>query len=110
MPPASFPFIPNPSKTEVKPPPGAVDAHCHVFGRKQISLAPERNNALAMRRRKSCARCTTFSFDKNVIVQASCHARTTAKVGTPLSGETVRRRGIAFVDDEVSDSELVSNT
>ena len=27
-----LPFHPNPSKPKIKPPKGAVDAHCHVFG------------------------------------------------------------------------------
>ena len=27
-----LPFHPNPSKPAFTPPPGAVDAHCHVFG------------------------------------------------------------------------------
>ena len=37
--PGYVPFHPNPSKPKFKPPAGAVDAHCHVFGpESEISL------------------------------------------------------------------------
>jgi len=35
MSPGYIPFDPNPSKPKFKPPPGAVDAYCHVFGPEQ---------------------------------------------------------------------------
>ena len=38
-----IPFHPNPSKPKYKPPAGAVDAHCHVFGpESRFPYAPER--------------------------------------------------------------------
>jgi 2-pyrone-4,6-dicarboxylate lactonase len=38
-----IPFHPNPSKPAYKPPAGAVDAHCHVFGPEAVfPYAPER--------------------------------------------------------------------
>ena len=36
-------FQPNPSRPRFTPPPGAVDAHCHVFGPgAEFPYAPER--------------------------------------------------------------------
>lgn len=36
-------FHPSPSKPRFTPPPGAVDAHCHVFGPAAVfPYAPER--------------------------------------------------------------------
>ena len=36
-------FDPNPSKPDFRPPAGAVDAHCHVFGPGDVfPYAPER--------------------------------------------------------------------
>ena len=41
--PGWIPFHPNPSKPRFTPPPGAVDAHCHVFGPGDVfPYAPER--------------------------------------------------------------------
>src|SRR5438874_13215242 len=38
-----IPFHPNPSKPKYRPPPGAVDAHCHVYGpEERFPYAPER--------------------------------------------------------------------
>ena len=38
-----IPFDPDPSKPIYRPPPGAVDAHCHVFGPEdKFPYAPER--------------------------------------------------------------------
>src|SRR5208282_2046194 len=43
MSPGYVPFHPNPSKPKFKPPAGAVDAHCHVFGpESEFPYAPER--------------------------------------------------------------------
>ena len=37
-------YHPNPSRPEYRVPPGAVDAHCHVFGPgDQFPFAPERS-------------------------------------------------------------------
>ena len=38
-----IPFHPNPSEPKYKPPAGAVDAHCHVFGPEaKFPFAPKR--------------------------------------------------------------------
>ena len=38
-----LPFHPNPRNPVFTPPPGAVDAHCHVFGpANEFPYAPER--------------------------------------------------------------------
>jgi 2-pyrone-4,6-dicarboxylate lactonase len=43
MDPDWLPFHPHPSKPVFAPPPGAVDAHCHVFGpAAKRPFAPER--------------------------------------------------------------------
>ena len=53
-------FHPNPSKPRFTPPPGAVDAHCHVFGPAAVfPYAPERKYAPATLRGSSSSRCAT---------------------------------------------------
>ncbi len=68
-------FHPNPSVPRFRAPAGAVDAHCHVFGPgAKFPYAPERKytpcdatceQLFALRDR--------LGFERNVIVQATCH-------------------------------------
>lgn len=97
-----------PSKPRFTPPPGAVDAHCHVFGpQAQFPFSPKAKylpqdagpEALfALRER--------LGFARNVIVQASCHGTDNAATlnGIAVSGGTCR--GVAVVDPAISDEEL----
>ena len=68
-----IPFHPNPSKPKYKPPAGAVDAHCHVFGPEaKFPYAPERKyTPCDAPKEKLFALRDFLGFDKNVIVQAS---------------------------------------
>ena len=70
-----IPFHSNPSKPRYKPPPGAVDAHCHVFGpASSFPTRPSANTRPATRRKEKLFALRDFlGFDKNVIVQATCH-------------------------------------
>src|SRR5207248_11106203 len=72
-----IPFITNPSKPKFKPPAGAVDAHCHVFGPEaRFAYAPERKyTPCDAPKEKLFALRDFLGFDKNVIVQASCHSK-----------------------------------
>ena len=72
-----IPFHPNPSKPQYKPPAGAVDAHCHVFGpESKFPYAPERKyTPCDAPKEKLFALRDFLGFDKNVIVQASCHSK-----------------------------------
>ena len=77
MSPGYIPFHPNPSKPTYKPLAGAVDAHCHVFGpESRFPYAPERKyTPCDAPKEKLFALRDFLGFDKNVIVQASCHAK-----------------------------------
>ena len=70
-----LPFHPNPSRPRFRLPAGAVDAHCHVFGPgDQFPFAPERKytpcDASAA---QLFALRDHLGFERNVIVQATCH-------------------------------------
>src|ERR1700730_4757953 len=103
-----IPFHPHPSKPRYKPPPGAVDAHCHVFGpESKFPFAPERKYTPGDAPKEKLFALRDFlGFDKNVIVQASCHAKDNRATVDALEAANGRARGIAFVGEEVSDSEL----
>ena len=72
-----IPFHPSPSKPTYAPPAGAVDAHCHVFGpESKFPYASERKyTPCGAPKEKLFALRDFLGFDKNVIVQASCHSK-----------------------------------
>jgi 2-pyrone-4,6-dicarboxylate lactonase len=110
MDPGWIPFHPNPSKPRYKPPAGAVDAHCHVFGpADKFPYAPERKyTPCDAPKEKLFALRDFLGFDKNVIVQASCHGTDNAALVDAMVASEGRARGVAVVGEEVSESELKS--
>ena len=70
-----MPFKPNPTRPSYAPPPGAVDAHCHVFGPADVfPYAPERKyTPCDAPKEKLFALRDFLGFSRNVIVQATCH-------------------------------------
>ena len=108
MSPGYIPFHPNPSKPKYKPPAGAVDAHCHVFGPEaKFPYAPERKyTPCDAPKEKLFALRDFLGFDKNVIVQASCHSKDNRAMVDALDSSNGRAKGVAFVGEEVTDDEL----
>ncbi len=105
-----LPFHPNPSKPAFKPPPGAVDAHCHVFGpAKRFPYAPERKyTPCDASKDQLFALRDHLGFSRNVIVQASCHGRDNRALVDALNTAGDLARGIAVVGPEVTDNELAA--
>ena len=108
MDPTYIPFHPNPSKPTFKAPPGAVDAHCHVFGpESRFPYAPERKYTPCDAPKEMLfARRDFLGFDKNVIVQASCHSKDNRALVDALQTAGNKARGVAFIGEDVKDSEL----
>jgi 2-pyrone-4,6-dicarboxylate lactonase len=99
---------PNPSKPTYTPPPGAVDAHCHVFG-------PEAEFPFSAKAKYLPADATPemlfalrdrLGFAKNVIVQASCHGSDNRATLNAIAKSNGKARGVAVVDPAVSEAEL----
>jgi 2-pyrone-4,6-dicarboxylate lactonase len=103
-----LPFHPNPSKPTFTPPPGAVDAHCHVFGPGDIfPYAPERKyTPCDAGKEKLFALRDFLGFDKNVIVQATCHGADNRALVDALVASNGRARGVATVRPDVTDEAL----
>ncbi len=98
----------SPSKPRFVPPPGAVDAHCHVFGPgAEFPFAPERKyTPCDASKQQLFALRDRLGFSRNVVVQATCHgADNSAMVDACLSASG-RARGIATVKRSVADEEL----
>ena len=101
-------FHPNPSKPRFKPPAGSVDAHCHVFGPEaKFPYAPERKyTPCDAPKEKLFALRDFLGFDRNVIVQASCHSKDNRALVDALESSNNKAKGVAFVGEEVTDAEL----
>ena len=103
-----LPFHPNPSKPGFVPPPGAVDAHCHVFGPgDQFPYHPARKyTPCDAGKDKLWALRDHLGLSRNVIVQASCHGPDNRALVDALEHSDGMARGVAFVKRDVGRDEL----
>ena len=98
----------GPSKPRFTLPAGSVDAHCHVFGPgDQFPYAPERKYTPCNASKDQLfALRDHLGFDKNVIVQATCHGSDNRALVDALLASGDRARGVATVKRDVTDAEL----
>ena len=98
----------NPSTPRFRLPAAAVDAHCHVFGPgAQFPYAPERKyTPCDASKAQLFALRDHLGFDKNVIVQATCHGSDNRALMDALNASGNRARGVATVKRDVSDAQL----
>ncbi len=101
-------FDPAPSKPAFTPPPGAVDAHCHVFGPgDQFPYAPERKYTPCDAGRDTLyALRDHLGFARNVVVQATCHGSDNRALIDALAHSEGKARGVATVKSDISAEEL----
>ena len=98
----------DPSKPRFVPPPGAVDAHCHVFGpaaefpfsAKAKYLPADAGPEMLFALRDH------LGFARNVIVQASCHGSDNRATLNAIAKSDGKARGVAVVDPAISEEEL----
>lgn len=101
---------PAPSKPSYTPPPGAVDAHCHVFG----PMADFPFSAKAKYLPEDAGPDMLFAlrdhlgFERNVIVQASCHGTDNAATVDAIARSGGKARGVAVVDPDISEADLAA--
>src|SRR5688500_18379215 len=106
--PGWLPFHPNPSTPVFTLPPGAVDAHCHVFGPgAEFPFAPERKyTPCDASKAQLFALRDHLGFSRNVIVQATCHGADNRALVDACLASGGRARGVATVRRSVTDAEL----
>jgi 2-pyrone-4,6-dicarboxylate lactonase len=105
-----LPPDPHPLTPHLKLPPGACDAHCHVFGpAARFPYADDRSytppDAPAAALRKLHA---TLGISRAVIVHASCHGTDMEVTLDAIAGSGGAYRGVACVKDSVTDRELAA--
>jgi 2-pyrone-4,6-dicarboxylate lactonase len=100
----------GPAKPQFKVPAGAVDAHCHVFGPgAEFPFAPERKYTPCDASAQQLFDLRDFlGFDRNVVVQATCHGADNRALVDALERSGGKARGVAMVRRDVSDAELQS--
>jgi 2-pyrone-4,6-dicarboxylate lactonase len=105
-----LPFHPNPSTPRFVPPPGAVDAHCHVFGPGNLfPYAPERKYTPCDAGRDMLyALRNHLGFARNVVVQATCHGADNRAMVDALVHSDGQARGVATVRPDVAEDELAA--
>src|SRR6476620_11007578 len=88
-------YHPDPSVPHFSVPPGAVAAHCHVFGPgAEFPYAPERKyTPCDASKQQLFALRDRLGFDKNVIVQATCHGSDNRALVDALRAANGRARG-----------------
>ena len=101
-------FHPRPSVPEFRVPPGAVDAHCHVFGPGDVfPYAPTRKyTPCDASKEQLFALRDHLGFERNVIVQATCHGADNRALVDAIAHSGGKARGVATVKREISDEEL----
>jgi 2-pyrone-4,6-dicarboxylate lactonase len=105
-----LPFDPNPTKPAFTPPPGAVDAHCHVFGPGDVfPYAPERKYTPCDAGRDKLYELRDFlGFSRNVVVQATCHGTDNAAMIDALVHSDGEARGVATVGSSITEDEIAA--
>ena len=87
-----------------------MDAHCHVFGpASAFPYAKERKyTPCDAPKEKLFALRDFLGFERNVIVQATCHGNDNRALVDALTHSDDRARGVASVGRDVTDAELES--
>ena len=101
-------FDPSPSLPTFTLPPGAIDAHCHIFGPGDVfPYAAERKyTPCDAPKEKLWALRDYLGFERNVIVQATCHGTDNRALLDALGSSAGRACGVASVQKTVSDETL----
>jgi 2-pyrone-4,6-dicarboxylate lactonase len=101
-------FHPSPKIPSFVLPKGAVDAHCHVFGPSpEFPYAPERKYTPCNAGKDKLFALRDFlGFERNVIVQATCHGKDNSAMVDACRAAGDTARGIASVGPDISMDEL----
>ncbi|MCW1932050.1 amidohydrolase family protein [Pararhodobacter zhoushanensis] len=101
-------YHPNPKTPDFVLPKGAVDAHCHVFGPSaEFPYAPERKYTPGDAGKDKLFALRDFlGFERNVIVQATCHGKDNRAMVDACVAAGDRARGVASVGKDITRDEL----
>jgi 2-pyrone-4,6-dicarboxylate lactonase len=99
---------PDTKRPVYKPPPGACDAHCHIFGPgDRYPYAADRSYTppdAPLERFKELQK--TLGLERAVLVNASCHGSDNTVILDAIAQSGGRYRGVANVDESITDAEF----
>jgi 2-pyrone-4,6-dicarboxylate lactonase len=98
----------NPVKPSYTPPPGACDAHCHIFGPEaQFPFAASSTYKPADAPKAMLRKLHKhLGLSRAVLVQASCHGTDNRAMMDAIADSNDSYRGVAMVGEHVTDREL----
>ena len=99
---------PHPIKPRYTPPPGACDAHCHIFGpAARFPYAPNRSYTPEdAGRERLAALHKHLGLSRAILVQASCHGTDNSAMLDAMAGSQGAWRGVAMIGPDISEQEL----
>jgi 2-pyrone-4,6-dicarboxylate lactonase len=99
---------PDTRKPKYRPPPGACDAHCHIFGPgDRYPYAPDRTYTppdAPLSRFKELQQ--TLGLERAVLVNASCHGIDNTVIVDAIAQSGGKYRGVANADDSFADRDF----
>jgi 2-pyrone-4,6-dicarboxylate lactonase len=98
----------NPVQPRFKLPKGAVDAHCHVFGPgEKFPFSPDRKYTPCDASKDQLFALRDYlGFERNVIVQATCHGSNNSALVDALIDSEGKAKGVATIKSTITDDEL----
>ena len=101
-------FLTKRRKPTFKLPPGATDAHCHVFGPGNVfPYSPSRKYTPEDAPKEMLRALHDYlGIDRAVIVQASCHGLDNTAMLDCIASDPKRYRGVAIVNDTFTDRDF----
>ena len=100
-------FLAHRRKPKFKLPPGATDAHCHVFGPgDKFPYAPNRRYTPEDAPKEMLAALHAhLGVARTVIVQASCHGSDNRAMLDAIADDPANIKGVSIVDNSFGDAE-----
>ncbi len=99
---------PNTRKPKYTPPPGACDAHCHIFGPgSKYPYAPDRTYTppdAPLEKFRELQKI--LGLERAVLVNASCHGRDNTVILDAIAQSGGRYRGVANADDSFTERDF----
>src|SRR5882757_1393809 len=99
---------PNTRKPNYQPPPGATDAHCHIFGpgdkypySSDRTYTPPDASLADFKKLQN-----TLGLERAVLVNASCHGVDNTVIVDAIAQSGGKYRGVANVDDSFTDADF----